>query len=133
MLQSFIDDSYAWFVDLVAERRPFDRAAALRLADGSIYSGGQGVENGLIDAIGGEDVALTWLRDVRGIDGALEVQDWKPRRPTRSLLGLSAAMRSLERVAGWPQGTLQSLTPDDLPAIVPRRLFLDGLLAIWQR
>ncbi len=128
MLQSFIDDSYRWFVDLVAERRPFDRATALRLADGSIYSGGQGVENRLIDALGGEREAKAWLIEQAGLADDIALSDWKPNRNTGGLFGTTALGRMVSRLTGLP---LETLRAEDLPAIIPKRLFLDGALAIW--
>ena len=36
-----MDDSYDWFVGLVAERRNLPPAEARRLSDGSVYTGRQ--------------------------------------------------------------------------------------------
>ena len=38
-IAALVDDSFQWFVDIVAERRGLDRAAALALADGRIVTG----------------------------------------------------------------------------------------------
>ncbi|MEL6751007.1 MAG: signal peptide peptidase SppA [Pseudomonadota bacterium] len=118
MLQRFIDDSYDWFVDLVAERRPFDRAAALKLADGSIYSGGQGLENGLVDALGGEREAKAWLVKKANLDEDIAMNTWKPRRPNNNPFGIRSFLRWVGEATG-------------LSHFVPERLFLDGLLAVW--
>jgi protease-4 len=59
-LQSLIDDSFGWFVDIVAERRGLPRDQVLTLADGRIVTGNQGVADKLIDAIGGEKEAVAW-------------------------------------------------------------------------
>jgi protease IV len=61
MLRSLVLDSYDWFVDLVTDRRDLSRQQVLQLADGSIFTGRQALENGLVDALGGEDVAKAWL------------------------------------------------------------------------
>lgn len=37
-IQQLVDDSYKWFVDLVTERRPLNRAEVLKVADGRIFS-----------------------------------------------------------------------------------------------
>ena len=79
MLQSVINDTYNWFVDIVAERRKLDRTQALALADGRIFTGRQAVDAKLIDEIGGEDVAIAWL-GTRGVDVKLPVKDWEPQR-----------------------------------------------------
>ncbi len=119
MLQSFIDDSYNWFVDLVAERRPFDRAKALQLADGSIYSGGQGLENGLIDAVGGEKEAKSWLIEKAQIDEDTPLITRKPVRPEEGWFGTVTGL------------SLQNFLSKHFPRLVSERLFLDGLLAVW--
>ncbi len=132
MLRGFIDDSYQWFVDLVAERRPFDRATALRLADGSIYSGGQGVENQLIDALGGEREAKEWLVEKAGLADDIALTTWKPKREGDGLFGTTALGRMVSRLTGLPLDTLRAEDLSSLaPGIVPKRLFLDGALAIW--
>ena len=125
MIRRVIDSSYAWLVDLVAERRPFDRAQALRLADGSVYSGLQAKELQLIDAIGGEDVARAWLT-TKGVDENLKIVDWKPANPT-GLFGLD----SIARPASATDRALAEEVKR-LRRLVPERLFLDGLLSIWQ-
>jgi protease-4 len=61
MLRRLIMDSYDWFVTLVDERRPLDRAQVLALADGSIFTGRQALANKLIDGLGGEEEAKQWL------------------------------------------------------------------------
>ncbi len=132
MLRGFIDDSYNWFVDLVAERRPFDRATALRLADGSIYSGGQGVENQLIDALGGEREAKEWLIGKAELADDIALTTWKPKREGEGLFGTTAMGRMISRLTGLPLGTLRAEDLHDIaPGIIPKRLFLDGALAIW--
>ena len=85
MLQSVINDTYNWFVDIVAERRKLDRTQALALADGRIFTGRQALDAKLIDEIGGEDVAIAWL----GTQG---------RRREAAGQGLGAAARPLVRL-----------------------------------
>ena len=127
MLQRLIDDSYNWFVDLITDRRPLTRPEVLRLADGSVYSGGRSKDLKLIDAIGDEQTAKSWLVDEKGLSKDLKFVEWKVREERGGLLFSNALMR-------WFTGEpldLKSIDPDDLPAFVPRRLFLDGLLSIW--
>jgi len=84
-IQAMIDDSYNWFVDLVAERRGLDRTAVIRLADGRVYTGRQAVANGLVDAVGGERDARRWLESEHGVSGELPVVD-KDLTPKERLL-----------------------------------------------
>jgi len=131
VIRELISDSYIWFVDLVTDRRPLSRAQVLVLADGRIYSGDRSLKNKLIDALGGEDVAKNWLIEKKGLNKDLKLVDWAPAKPWN---GNPFAL-SLDRwISGESPLTLQSLKnidPDSLPAFIPRRLFLDGLLSIW--
>jgi len=130
VIQELIDDSYNWFVDLVTERRPLTRAEVLKLADGRIYSGDRGFKNKLIDALGGEDTAKSWLVKEKKLDEGLDVRDWKPKRPQDNLFFASALDRWLK---GQSLPPLSQIDAEDLPAIIPKRMFLDGLLSIWHK
>ena len=77
VIQGVVNDTYNWFVDIVAERRGLARADALALADGRIYTGHQALGAKLIDEIGGEEAAIAWL-GTKGVDTKLPVSDWEP-------------------------------------------------------
>jgi len=115
-LQALVDDSFGWFVDIVAERRGLDRQQVLELADGRIMTGRMGLDAGLIDAIGGEREAIAWLQTERGITADLPVLTHYPPPPgafddIRRLIGQSAAA-----ALGF-----------DASEIAP----LDGLVSVW--
>lgn len=118
MIARLVDDTYQWFVDIVAERRGLDRAEALRLADGSIYSGRQAIALKLIDEIGGEPEAIDWMETARGVPADLPVETWRPRSDDGLLDLGGSAVSALSRILG--------LAPTDLalPA-------LDGLVSVW--
>lgn len=129
VIAGIVQDSFNWFVDIVAERRKLPRDEALRLADGRIYTGNQALEQKLVDEIGGEEAAIAWL-GTRDVDTKLPVKDWKPARGDDGWFGMSdAALVWVVRALGLP--------PDSLPArlverILPQSLKLDGLLSVWQ-
>jgi protease-4 len=85
--EAVIDDAYQWFLDLVATRRDLTAERARDLGDGRIYSGRQAVAEGLIDDIGAEPAALTWLQEVRGLSPDLALRDVEPEEPF-SVLGM---------------------------------------------
>lgn len=125
MLRALVMDSYDWFVGIVDERRPLSRTEVLAVADGSIFTGRQGLEKKLVDALGGEDEAVEWLAG-KGVDADLEVVEWKAVREG----GLWGTL-SLARLAGAALGL------DRHGAELARRIgadsiFLDGLLSLWQ-
>ncbi|MGE3307836.1 MAG: signal peptide peptidase SppA [Rhizobiaceae bacterium] len=127
MVRRMIMDSYDWFVGLVEDRRKLSRADVLRLADGSVFTGRQALDNKLIDELGGEAEAIAWLGS-KGVDAKLEVVDWKPRDSASGfpLLG-KALFRSVARLLGYPDES-----GDLLRQLGAERLFLDGLLSVWQ-
>ena len=117
-LQALVDDSFNWFVDIVAQRRGLTRTAAMALADGRIVNGRVALKAGLIDEVGGEQEAIKWLqdRDVREDLPLVQVYPMVESIEERiiRLLGEQArAMLGLERA---------------LPASLP----LDGLISLWQ-
>lgn len=116
-LQGLVDDSYQWFVDVVAERRGISRAETLALSDGRILTGRQGLETRLIDAIGGEQEAIAWLTSDREIKADLEVVDYFPL-PDNNWF---APSRWLGEAARSGLG---------LPPEGP--IALDGLVSLWQ-
>ena len=115
-LQALVDDSFAWFVDIVAERRGLSRPEVLVLADGRIVTGRQGVEAKLIDAIGGEAEAIGWLESDKAVAADLPVIDYYP--PAND------TMFGLPR---WLTGLATSTLGFD-PS---RPIALDGLVSLW--
>ncbi len=122
MIRAVVDDSYDWFVGLVAERRGLPPQEARRIADGSIYTGRQALELKLVDELGGADEARAWLAAEKGVSEDLPVFEWKKDEPFFPLFASSA-------IAG-----LASLIGLDASgaALLPRRLTVDGLLSVWQ-
>ncbi|MCC2112101.1 MAG: S49 family peptidase, partial [Hyphomicrobiales bacterium] len=128
LLQELVADSFDWFVGLVVERRGLS-ADAVRSGEGRIYTGGQALDAGLIDAIGGEKEAKAWLVEEKDIDDDLPIKTWKPK-PIYD--GLSFA----EIAGGWILSLLGLDTRFSLGAkmadrIVDERLLLDGLVSVW--
>lgn len=128
MINRVVLDSYNWFVELVAERRNISKAETLKLADGSIYSGSQGLANKLIDAIGDEDTAKNWLVKEKGVSKDLKIVSWSPKRNEDGLFENPASLVWLLGKFGL------DITPNaanELSKRIPQRLFLDGLISMW--
>jgi protease-4 len=128
-LEALVKDSYAWFRDLVKERRGMDDALLDKVADGRVFTGRQAVDLKLIDQLGDEKTAIAWLVAQKGVKKDLPVRDYDlaPRfgdltfiraaaSVTLDALGLGAMARQIEQagVAGAVD-----------------RLSLDGMLALW--
>lgn len=128
-LAALVNDSYAWFRDLVRDRRKMDDTLLGQVADGRVFTGRQSLTLRLIDEIGDERAALAYLEREKKVDAKTPVRDYKldPRFSEFPFLhvavvtaldaaGLTAVARRLEN---W--GTVQAI----------ERLNLDGLLALW--
>lgn len=115
-IAALVDDSFQWFVDIVAERRGMARPAALALADGRIVTGRVGLEAGLIDAIGGELEAIAWLEAERDVPVDLDVSTAWPE-PEQGFDLIGTFLNGQARAAlGLPDGPIT----------------LDGLVSLWQ-
>jgi protease IV len=127
-IAAIVTDSYAWFKDLVKNRRKMTDAQLAAVADGRVFTGRQGVGLKLVDGLGNEKTALAWLEKEKKIPASTPVRDYslEPRFSELSFLhvaawtfeavGLSAVAH---RIEAW--GAVQAV----------ERLNLDGLLALW--
>lgn len=126
VMQGMIDESYEWFLGLVTERRPLDAFEARRLSDGRVYTGRQALAENLIDEIGGEREARQWMADERDISKDLPLI-------TRSVGGddLLGNLRTGLAGALAPANPASQLV-DRIEALINERVFLDGLVSVWQ-
>jgi len=127
-IAAIVSDSYAWFKDLVKNRRNLNDAQLTAVADGRVFTGRQGMGLKLVDDLGNEKTALAWLEKEKKIPASTRVRDYslEPRFSELSFLhvaawtfeavGLSAMA---QRIEAW--GGVQAV----------ERLNLDGLLALW--
>lgn len=123
---AMVRDGFDWFVDLVAERRPFDLSTARSLADGRVYTGRQAAAARLIDTIGGEREAQSWLESERGIKSDLKIVDWSEDDITDiDLVSRVVAAAAHALGLGGAERTALGLAA---AARTPR---LDGLLSLW--
>lgn len=130
MLKSVVDDTYAWFVDIVAERRRLPHDRALALADGRIMTGHQAREAELVDAIGGEEVAIAWLEKDRKVAAGLPVEDWEVKRRSGLLSLASSVGESL--ASGVTDGLFRSFgIAVDSAAFSSAGQRVDGLQSLW--
>ncbi|MDQ0132559.1 protease-4 [Neorhizobium galegae] len=126
MIRNMVMDSYAWFVDLVADRRKLPRDEVLKLADGTIFTGRQALSAKLVDKLGGEEDIRAYFES-RGVSKDLPVVDWKERNSSSSFW-LASAVSELFKLSGFGQ----TITPDALRTFGADKLFLDGLVSVWQ-
>ncbi len=92
--QAMIDESYAWFRELVGERRGLEGARLDAVATGAVFTGRVALADGLVDELGGEPEAIAWLESRDAALTDLPVTDWEVERSKPflgGLLGLSGS------------------------------------------
>lgn len=128
-IEALVVDSYAWFKDIVRDRRKLDGEDLGRVADGRIFTGRQAVSLKLADEIGREQEAVDWLAKSSNIDPKTPVRDWRlhPRFSQLSLLHLGVA-KMLDSLG---LGSLASELEMTGALRAAEQLNLDGLLMLW--
>ncbi|MGE4371362.1 MAG: signal peptide peptidase SppA [Xanthobacter sp.] len=127
-IDSLVKDSYAWFRDLVGERRNLSGAELDLVADGRVFTGHQGVALRLVDQIGDERTARAWLAANKGIPEDLRVRTWRTDSFDSQFGWMSAALSGAFSAMGLPQ--VGTLLGGHAQAALDRSQ-LDGLLALW--
>ncbi|MGU3399032.1 signal peptide peptidase SppA [Brucellaceae bacterium D45D] len=125
MIRSMIMDSYDWFVDIVEKRRGYSHDEALALANGAVFTGRQALEKKLIDGLGGEEEALTWLKS-KGLSEKLPRVEWKPVSEDTGFSLRDLIIHAGAKLIGVPQNAEGMINQ-----IAKERIFLDGLLSVW--
>jgi protease-4 len=69
LLQSVIDDTYDQFVEVLVDDRNLSREEVVKIADGSIFTGRQAKELGLVDELGNFEDAVKIAGEMAGIEG----------------------------------------------------------------
>jgi protease-4 len=122
--EEMVQDAKGWFLDLVGDRRKIEPRSVPGLTDGRIYSGRQAVELKLVDQIGDDRAAMSWLTKEGKVPAGLKIVDWKPTQESAGLFGwlfqsLAASIGlSAERIAG-------------IAGQISATLKLDGLVSVW--
>jgi protease-4 len=96
MLQSVIDDTYNQFINVIAETRELDIEEVKKLADGSIFTGLQSKELGMIDEIGTFSDAISIAGEISDLgDDPKTIQERKYHR--RSLFEIASNFLGLNK------------------------------------
>ncbi|MGB1540252.1 MAG: signal peptide peptidase SppA [Rickettsiales bacterium] len=107
------NDFFRVFVGMVAENRDISQENIALLSDGRVFTGPQAKEIGLVDAIGGEEEAIQWLEENKGIESDINVEDRKPHYKKQG--GFGSLFDQMAKIF----------------TIFPQ-IQLDGLVSIWQ-
>jgi len=102
--QEIVDETYEGFVERVAQARDLPLEDVRELADGSIYTGQQALELGLVDEVGTLDDAVAKAAEMGGIEGEPRVINLKPSLTFLDLMyGFQgrSTVPTLEEILGW--------------------------------
>lgn len=133
-LDASLDRIYEDFTRKVAEGRGLDLETVRQIAKGRIWTGADALEIGLVDELGGYDVALAQIRDVLGLeeDAPIRLRRYPPERTVWEALfnpskesSESAAIRSLMRSVRTVQPLVRQLKEAGLVEQKPG-LFMEG-------
>lgn len=105
MLQALIDDSYEQFLNVIAESRDLEMDSVRKFADGSVFTGSQGIDLGLIDRLGTLQDAIAVAGEMADLgDDPRTVKERPFRRPwwdmVMKLAGFDPEFLGLQR--SWP-------------------------------
>lgn len=113
VIQPVVDDTHDYFINLVKARRKLNGEALDFVTTGRVFTGRQAQKLQLIDALGGEEEALLWLKENHNIDiNNLNVRDEKVKDELEGVLKL-----------------LENSAVTKLLINLPKSL--DGLVSIW--
>jgi protease-4 len=128
-INSIIQDSYAWFKNLVQSRRHLSDDQLAAIDDGRVFTGHQGIDNKLVDELGDEKTALAWLGKEKNVDTKLPVRDYELHDRFSDLPFLHAAAVATLNAVGLGGLASQLGGWNTIAAI--DGFNLDGLLALW--
>lgn len=127
--EGMVNDGFKWFLDLVESRRGIKAADIPGLLEGRIFSGREALDAKLIDQIGGEKEAVTWLKDVKNVAKDAKVIDWKPESTGGYGYGFTGRIAGFtESLFGSGAGKLAGFLLGDHGT---NALALDGLISVW--
>ncbi|MEM1287253.1 MAG: signal peptide peptidase SppA [Pseudomonadota bacterium] len=126
-VEAMIADNFNWFVDQIADRRSLD-AAVIRGFEGRVFTGSRGVQIGLVDTIGGEDEAISYLSETHGIDEDTKILTRRPRGDSP----LGGATASTLVKLGLDEGQIDlQFTGPAIRDSLRDAMLLDGILSVW--
>jgi protease-4 len=122
--QTFLDEFYELFLTRVTEGRELSRDDAHAVAQGRVWTGTQALERGLVDELGGLDVALAKAAELAELD-SYGVSQFPKQKNFFELIqeDLEAAAFSPQVEVSWPAG----LGPDVAKELEDLRV-LDSVL-----
>jgi protease-4 len=125
-LEAVVMDTFAWFKDIVRERRHLSDAELALVSDGRIFTGKQGLALKLVDGLGDDKDAIAWLEKEKGLPQNLKVKRYRPKKNLEAFDLVNGAA-SLAHAMGFEvlASVLQRSNAENQGVV------LDGLLVLW--
>ncbi len=125
-IAALVNANFEWFKGLVKDRRQMDEAQLAEVTDGRVFTGKQGVGLKLVDEMGSEDQAITWLEKERGLPKGLPVREWRSHGLAERW-GFAESAASVLKMAGFEKiaSVLEQLGETSQAHV------LDGMLVLW--
>jgi protease IV len=123
--KTMIDEGFRWFLSLVEARRHIKPSTIPGLEQGRVFLGQEALSLKLVDAIGGEDQAVDWLRTTHKVSKDAKVVDWKPQ--SAGGFGFWSSAGSVVNGLFGQSYVGRMLARD--PSL--STLGLDGLVSVW--
>ncbi len=106
--QGLLTSMYDQFVNIVALGRSMPREQVLKLANGKVYTGQEALTLGLVDELGGREVALHWLAQKTGVPAERKLLT-RPQEGNLLGRGLRVMLGAVLGAEGETLGGLASL------------------------
>lgn len=107
IMEEMIEHTYDEFIGIVADGRGMSKDEVNEIAQGRVWTGAQGLEIGLVDALGGMDEAVAQMREVAGIKGKIRLVD-----ATSSHKGVNVTLKSDKLMNMVVPQSLQSVSDE---------------------
>jgi protease-4 len=109
MLQSKLDKLHEYFIEAVATNRNMSTDAVRTLATGEIFLGVEAKDNGLVDELGGQEQAVTYIENSLNI--TVETKEFTKRKTFLEALTQTINKNSFYVGEGISSGILQKTSP----------------------
>jgi len=126
-LNATVQDTYAWFKDLVRERRALSQTELDKVTDGRVFTGRQGLPLKLLDEIGSEREAQGWLESAHKVSKDLRIVEYK-KQSAISRFGLFSVLAGIASTLGFEDAAAAIGTVRQSAEAQS----LDGLVSVWQ-
>lgn len=107
IMEDMIEHTYDEFIGIVADGRGMSKDEVHEIAQGRVWTGAQGLEIGLVDALGGMEEAIAQMREVAGIKGKIRLVD-----ATSSSKGMNVTITSDKLMNMFVPQSLQSVSDE---------------------